>query len=134
MKEITSTVPFFINKDNMQLLLKGRCIKNLDEVYKNILFQIGKNIYEPRQVSGNEYASISDRVVAKAIKFIDGGDSKDNFLQIEIIDSLYWSKLRVPCIKVNGYCVEEDNGIRITKVTRLSLADADPIEDVSLSL
>lgn len=132
MKQITSKVPFFINKDNMQLLLKGRVIKNLDEVYASILFKIGKDIYEPRQVAGNEYASISDRVVAKAIKFVNG--DKDNFLEIEIIDSLYWSKLKVPCIKINGYCIEEDDGIQITKVTRLSLADADPSEDVSMLL
>lgn len=40
MKQITAVVDFFMNKDNMQYLLKGNEIDNLDEVHHNLFTNI----------------------------------------------------------------------------------------------
>ena len=40
MKEITAIVKFFLNEDNMEYLLKGNKIDNLEEVHHNIFTNI----------------------------------------------------------------------------------------------
>jgi len=130
MKQAKVKVPFFLNDKNMEYLLSGAKIVNLDEVEK-MLFQNGVNIYVPRKNDPNrpllEYPDISDTIVAKAIRYIEGTDN--NYLEIELLDSLYYHKLKEPCIKINGYCVIEDGNITIKKITRLTLADRNPIRE-----
>lgn len=129
MKTVKADVPFFLNKDNMQYLLKGSVITNLDEVHSKMLFKSGNNIYVPRNDDPNHpvaFPTIDDTIVAKALRY-KTTESGTNVLEIEIIDSLYYHKLRQPCIKVNGVCeIDEDHNITITKVTRLTLADRQP--------
>lgn len=129
MKTVKAEVPFFINKDNMQYLLKGSIITNLEEVHTKMLFNSGNNIYVPRNDDPNHpisFPTIDDTIVAKAIRYIQDDNGK-NKLEIEIIDSLYYHKLKEPCIKINGTCeLDEDRNIAITKVTRLTLADRQP--------
>lgn len=130
MKQAIVKVPFFINDNNMEYLLSGAKIINLNEVHEKMLFQSGHNIYVPRANDPNrpllsEYPDINDTVVAKALQYIEGYDN--NYLNIELLDSLYYHKLRNPCIKINGYCTIENGNIIITKITRLTLADRNPI-------
>lgn len=130
MKQAIVKVPFFLNDYNMEYLLSGAKIVNIDEVHDKMLFQSGNNIYVPRVSDPNrpllsEYPDIGDTIVAKAIRYIEGTDN--NYFEIELLDSLYYHKLREPCIKINGYCVIEGGDITITKVTRLTLADRRPI-------
>lgn len=124
MKQAIVQVQFFINDNNMEYLLNGAKILNLDEVHEKMLFQLGNNVYKERDNGSNnttEYPGISDTIVAKAIRFIEG---PTDHLEIELLDSLYYHKLKEPCIKINGYCTSDEVGnIIITKVTRLSLAD-----------
>jgi hypothetical protein len=114
----------------MEYLLSGAKIINIDEVHEKMLFQNGTNIYVPRKNDSNkpllsEYPDISDTIVGKAIRYIEETDN--NYLEIELLDSLYYHKLKEPCIKINGYCVIEGGDITIKKVTRLTLADRNPI-------
>lgn len=131
MKQVKVKVPFFLNDRNMEYLLSGAKIVNLDEAYEKMLFQNGVNIYVPRKSDPNrplsEYPDISDRIVGKAIRYIEGEDN--NYLKIELLDSLYYHKLKEPCIKINGYCVIEDGSITIKKIVRLTLADRNPIRE-----
>ena len=115
----------------MQYLLKGNQIDNLDEVYNELLFKNGTDIYEARQSEDKnisntyeEYPNQSDIIKAKAVRFIDEGDIK--YLEIELIDSLYYHKLKEPVIKINGYCEIIEDVIHITNVTRITLADKHP--------
>lgn len=131
MKQAKVKVPFFLNDRNMEYLLSGAKVINLDEVHEKMLFQNGVNIYMSRKYDPNkpllEYPDISDTIVAKAIRYIEGTDN--NYLEIELLDSLYYHKLKEPCIKINGYCVIEDGNITIKKITRLTLADRNPIRE-----
>ena len=129
MKQAKVKVPFFLNDRNMEYLLSGAKVINLDEVHEKMLFQNGVNIYIPRKYDPNrpvnEYPDISDTIVGKAIRYIEGTDN--NYLEIELLDSLYYHKLKEPCIKINGYCVIEGGNITIKKITRLTLADRNAI-------
>lgn len=127
MKRAIVLVPFFINKSNMSKVLSGRIISNFDEI-KDMLFKHGSNIYLPRTTSeDSEYPSIKDVIVAKALRYIDAnprGNIIDPMLQLELHDSLYYHRLKNPCIKINGYAELDEAGyIEITKVTRLTLAE-----------
>lgn len=134
MKNITVKVPFFINKNNMEYLLKGNIISNFDEVHKKMIFSNPNEkpcIYIARENDINrpkedmsEYANLNDIIVAKANRYIEEGDNI--YLEVDIIDSLYYHKLKEPCIKINGYCEIESGSITITKVTRITLADKSP--------
>jgi hypothetical protein len=127
MKQIKVKVPFFINERNMEYLLSGVKIVNLDEI-QDMIFKSDTNIYMSRgniitsPTPKSEYPNTSDIVVANAIRYIEGVEN--DYLEIELKDSLYFHKLKEPVIKVNGYCsIEEDGNITITKITRLTLAD-----------
>lgn len=140
MKETKAIVKFFMTKSNMEYLLKGISISNFDEVRTNLFKDISNKllyIYEPRSNDPNhpdnkvnyegsyhlsEYPDDGDRIVAKVLKYMR--DNKgDDYLEIEIIDSLYFSKLNQPVIKINGYYELSDGAIKIKKVSRLTLAD-----------
>lgn len=130
MKTSIFEVPFFMNKLNMQYLLKGITISNIDEL-KDILFKNGYDVYKAREVQkDSEYPTQDDVVIGKAIRYFER-DGK-GYLEVDVKDSLYYMKLKNPCIKINGYCVSEDNAsITITKVTRITIADSEPVlEDV----
>ncbi len=120
MKKAIVKVPFFMNKTNMPCLLHGRVIKNFDEA-RSMIFNSGNSVYLPRSSAEvSEYPSIKDIVVATAIRYISETDQ----LELELKDSLYFHKLRKPCIKINGYMELDEAGyIIITKVTRLTLAE-----------
>lgn len=144
MKKVTAIVKFFLNEDNMEYLLKGNKIDNLEEVHHNIFTNIKTNkgfiyIYEPRATDPNhpdnrfdnthkhipttEFPDDSDQIVAKVLRYINNDEGKDG-LEIEIINSLYYHKLREPCIKLNGYySTSEDGSLHIERITRLTLAD-----------
>ena len=126
MKHVTTIVRFFITKDNMEYLLHGHTIDNFDEMRNNLFTELNSNgsvlVYKPRDESydsQSEYPNIKDRIVAKILRYIKEKDA----LEIEILDSLYFSKLYNPKIKLNGYCISEDGSIHIKKITRLTLAD-----------
>ena len=141
MKGMKAIVKFFMTKSNMEYLLKGISISNFDDVRTNLFKDISNklllHIYEPRSNDPNhpdnkvnyegsyhlsEYPDDSDRIVAKVLRYIR--DNKgDDYLEIEIIDSLYFSKLNQPVIKINGYYELSDGAIKIKKVSRLTLAD-----------
>lgn len=134
MKEINVSLPFFINRENMEYYLKGYKINNLEEIH-NTLFKDGMNldVYEPRISDPNhpdrlseyesEYPNQSDVIKAKVIRYIKNNAGEDR-LEVNIIDSLYYFKLKEPCIKLNGYCtIMDDNKIHIDKITRITLAD-----------
>lgn len=123
MKTVTQKIPFFVNEDNMEYLLSGCVIDNLD-IRNNKLFSEGCNIYKARISRGvSEYPDIRDEIIGKSVRFIGGSDGQD-YLEVELYDTLYFSKLNRPVIKVNGYCtMEEDGKIHITKITRLTLAE-----------
>lgn len=133
MKTAIVKVPFFINENNMQYLLKGYIIDNLDEVYSTLLFKNGTDIYEAREndlgipVSYKEYPNQSDVIKAKAIRYLE--ENGIRYLEIELIDSLYYHRLKEPVIKLNGYCTVNFNEklcsdvIHIENITRITLAD-----------
>ena len=130
MKTAVVKIPFFMNEQNMAHLLKGLKIGNLQEVHEDMLFKAGYDIYSERETiyEGAEFPNISDRKVGKAIRYIKGSPNMNDGLEVELLDSLYYHKLREPCIKVNGYCEMDDKGYMIiTKVTRLTLADRNPV-------
>ena len=144
MKEVKVIVKFFMNKNNMEYLLKGNTIDNFDEIHTNIFNELNSNgsilVYEPRRNDPNhpnnrykthmkkvelsEYPDESDRIVAKVLRYIKSPDGNDS-LEIELIDSLYYYKLTQPVIKLNGYfnLGDEKNTIHISSITRLTLAD-----------
>lgn len=143
MKEAITRVKFFMTKNNMEFLLKGIKIDNLDDVRRNIFEHINTNgsiyVYEPRlddphhpdnrldntykHIHTSEFPDASDEIIGKVLRFINGNNGDDS-LEIEIINSLYFAKLREPCIKVNGYySISSDGSIHIDKITRLTLAD-----------
>ena len=143
MKQITAVVDFFMNKDNMQYLLKGNEIDNLDEVHHNLFTNIKNQkgsifIYESRHDDPNhpdnkfdnthkkhnsEFPDDSDRIVARVLRYVNRADNRDA-LEIEVLDSLYFCKLCEPVIKLNGYySTSENKTFHIDKIVRLTLAD-----------
>ena len=118
MKEVKVIVKFFMNKNNMEYLLKGNTIDNFDEIHTNIFNELNSNgsilVYEPRRNDPNhpdnrhkthmkkvelsEYPDESDRIVAKVLRYIKSPDGNDS-LEIELIDSLYYYKLTQPVIR-----------------------------------
>ena len=144
MKEVTAIIDFFMNEDNMQYLLKGNEINNLNEVHHNIFTNIENQkgsifVYEPRHNDPNhpdnkfdnndkkrhntEFPDESDKIVAKVLRYVKRPNGKDA-LEIEITDALFFSKLNEPVIKLNGYySTSEDGTIHIDKIVRLTLAD-----------
>lgn len=132
MKETKAIVKFFMTKSNMEYLLKGISISNFDEVRTNLFKDISNKllyIYEPRSNDPNhpdnkvnyegsyhlsEYPDDGDRIVAKVLRYMRN-NKDDDYLEIEIIDSLYFSKLNQPVIKINGYYELSDGAIKIKK-------------------
>lgn len=136
MKEVNVCVPFFINNDNMEYHLKGCVIDNLEDIHKN-LFKDNMNldVYEPRSYDLNhpntpigydddvtEYPNQSDIIKARVLRYIKNSNGHD-CLEIQVLDSLYYHKLKEPCIKLNGYCTIQNNTVHIEKITRITLAD-----------
>lgn len=114
-------VPWFINKNNQEYILDGKKIGNIEEVI-TLADTTGFGVFAPRDDEGFEthesnYPDDSDRVVGVVMSADSDG------VEIEIYDSLYYSKLSDPVIRVNGYCTEEDNIINIHNVTRLTLTE-----------
>lgn len=143
MKEAITIVEFFMNEDNMQYLLKGMTIDNLSEIHRNLFTNIENQkgsifIYEPRRSDPNhpdnrfdntykkhntQFPDESDEIVAKVLRYVSRPDGKDA-LEIEVINSLFFSKLHEPVIKLNGYYSTLENGtLHIDKIVRLTLAD-----------
>lgn len=145
MKNVKTTVEFFMNKENMKDLLKGNVIDNFEEMHNNLFKDLESNngsfyIYETRIIDPNhpdnkygkhqltrktnsEYPDESDTIVARALRYIKN-DKGNDCLEIELIDSLYCTKLNNPVIKVNGYYTTTDTGgLHMEKITRLTLAD-----------
>lgn len=129
MKEITNIIPFFINPDNMQYLLKGKIIENFDEIHTNLIKNIKQTngilpIYNSREkesIHKSEYADIEDEIIGKIVRYIKD-ENGHNALEVEIINSLVFCKINNPVIKINGYCYEtEDGNIHISEITRLTI-------------
>jgi hypothetical protein len=133
-KEAVTKIEFFMNKDNMQYLMKGYVIKNFDQI-KDLIFAESDSpfVYAARDYKGktpvfnaqSEYPSISDMVMGKVVGYCE--EDGKRFLKVALADSLSYSMMSDPCIKVNGYCtVGYEDGqdfIIIDKVTRLTIAD-----------
>lgn len=146
-KESKAIVNFFMTKKNMSYLLKGNKISNFDEIRDNLFKSISNNngmifIYEPRVSDPNhpnnrvnfrevnkkmnhisEYPDDGDNIVAKVLRYIRDEENGEDSLEIEVINSLYYSKLDQPVIKMNGYYELEDGEFKIKEISRLTLAN-----------
>ena len=128
-KESKAIVNFFMTKKNMSYLLKGNKITNFDEVRNNLFKSISNNngmifIYEPRVSDPNsEYPDEGDNIVAKVLRYIRDEENGEDSLEIEVINSLYYSKLDQPVIKMNGYYELENGEFKIKEISRLTLAN-----------
>lgn len=126
LKSCIKEIPRFILPNNN---LDGYKIDNIDEAFYKYLYDSKNlNLYEPRRgadltIKSNEPMPGRDIIVAEIIGL--SKDSKDKVV-INVIDTLYYSKLIIPVIKVNGLCKKDDENktIHITKIQRLTLADA----------
>lgn len=134
MKEAVIKIEFFMNKDNMQHLMKGYIIRNFDQI-KELIFDESDTpfVYAARDYKGkmpvfnaqSEYPNASDRVIGKVVGYCE--ENCRRFLKVALADSLTYSMMSDPCIKVNGYCTvgceDGQDFIIIDKVTRLTIAD-----------
>ena len=133
----TVLVPFLINKLNQELLLNGTSIDNINEIPQMIANMINDNhiyVYQQR-VKTLEYQNITlesqypdtgDIIVGEVIAInLDIPDEPKLVIDLSDstrFDSLYYSKLNDPVIRVNGYCHNvDDYTIHIDKITRLTL-------------
>lgn len=136
----TVLVPFLINKLNQELLLNGTSIANIDEIPQMIANMINDNhiyVYQQR-VKTLEYQNIThesqypdtgDIIVGEVIAInLDIPDEPKLVIDLSDstrFDSLYYSKLNDPVIRVNGYCHDvDDHTIHIDKITRLTLGSS----------
>ena len=136
----TVLVPFLINKLNQELLLNGTSIANIDEIPQMIANMIKDNhiyVYQQR-VKALEYQNIThesqypdtgDIIVGEVIAInLDIPDEPKLVIDLSDntrFDSLYYSKLNDPVIRVNGYCHNvDDYTIHIDKITRLTLGSS----------
>lgn len=131
MKECIVDIPFFVNNENMQYLLNGRSITNISDYPKlasNYVKEFNGNIYKTRdKEEGISFVPEHDSAI-----YSDNGDIivgkivgiNDSSLTINIIESLYYSKLNDPRIRVNGLYIEDgdETHIKIIKFTRLTLS------------
>ena len=134
MKTATQIVDFYVNKDNMKEILRGKIITNFEEMHNNLFKSLSKRdyfypIYEPRKPRiepyETEYPTIYDRIIGKVVRYIqaDGDKYKYPALEIEWGDALYIAKIPDPCIKLNGYFYDTDDGnLEVTEITRLTLS------------
>lgn len=124
-------IPFFLNRENQEWLLNGYRIANIDEVYTSIQNSIKNKtdmfVYKIRDHENgpshdSEFPDVNDVIVGKVLSVI----KRDVWMaRVEIYDTLVYSHYPEPVIRVNGYCVRDDelSTINIEKVTRLSLSD-----------
>ena len=137
MNNKTVSVPFLINKLNQELLLNGTSIDNINEIPQMIANMIKDNhtyVYQQR-VKTPEYQNIThesqypdtgDIIVGEVIAInLDIPDEPKLVIDLSDstrFDSLYYSKISDPVIRVNGYCHDvDDHTIHIDKITRLTL-------------
>lgn len=127
-KNTVVDVPFFINKNNQQYLLKGMKIENFEEEYNSIFETNSKvYVYMPREdteysdIERTQYPDSYDVIVAEAVGIYT--INNEIVLRIKLIDSLYYSKLCEPCIRINGFCTINSESIHIDEVTRLTLSN-----------
>lgn len=133
----TVLVPFLINSFNQELLLNGTSIDNINEIPQMIANMIKDNhiyVYQQR-VKTPEYQNIThesqypdtgDIIVGEVIAInLDIPDEPKLVIDLSDstrFDSLYYSKISDPVIRVNGYCHDiNDHTIHIDKITRLTL-------------
>lgn len=137
MKEAKVKVPFFVNKLNQEYLLDGKRYKDFDVIHNSVFTNCNGFIYKPRRdgiiedYKGSEYSMFSkagDQIVGKSISLEE--DENQAYLNIILYDTLYFSMLKDPVIKVNGMCIIEDNIIDFVKPLRYSLDDRDRRIDI----
>ena len=133
----TVLVPLLVNPLNQELLLYGTSIDNIDEIPQMIANMIKDNhiyVYQQR-IKAPEYQNIThesqypdtgDIIVGEVIAInLDIPDEPKLVIDLSDstkFDSLYYSKISDPVIRVNGYChVINDHTIYIDKITRLTL-------------
>ena len=136
----TVLVPLLVNSLNQELLLNGTSIDNIDEIPQMIANMIKDNhiyVYQQR-VKALEYQNIThesqypdtgDIIVGEVIAInLDIPDEPKLVIDLSDntrFDSLYYSKLNDPVIRVNGYCHNvDDYTIHIDKITRLTLGSS----------
>lgn len=130
MKQAITEIEFFMNRDNMEYLMKGYTIKNFDDI-KDLIFAESETPfiyaarkYDPKAVlnATSEYPNSSDTIMGKILGYLEKDGKR--YLKIEFADTLTYSMINNPCIKVNGYCtVNSDDSITINKITRVTIAD-----------
>ena len=74
------------------------------------------------------FSKAGDQIVGKAISLEE--DENQAYLNIILYDTLYFSMLKDPVIKVNGMSIIEDNIIDFVKPLRYSLDDRDRRIDI----
>lgn len=134
MKKMNIIVPFYINPHNMKQILNGKIIENFEEMHNGIIENIKHSskgihpIYKAREkedIHKSEYPDIGDEIIALVLRYVKN-DNNHNALELEVINSLAFCKLDNPVIKIHGYFYDtEDGNIDITKVTRLTIGNAD---------
>ena len=132
MKESKSIIEFYINIDNMTEVLNGKRIVNFDEMHHNLFTNLSKHgsfypVYESRKPGieyKSEYPDINDRIVGKVTRYMPAERNRRYpALEIEWGDALYIAKLENPCIKLNGYFYEtEDGNLIMDEITRITLS------------
>ena len=138
--KVTSVdIPFFVTEQNQEYLLDGYTIDNSVEVIEMIkkkidskeelnVFKIRIDPQEPQTGHDSEYPDVNDEIVGRAIGVHNGK------LRVVLYNTLYYSKLSDPVIRINGYCVKKDKSIHITNITRLSLSNRQGYEGVGINL
>ena len=140
-------VKLWINEDNSAYLLNGYNATNSHEDIMNMISKYTKEngfIYKRRLYkydshstflsNESEYPNVryGDIVIGKIVAI----NPDENTLKVELIDTLYYSHLVNPVIRINGLCIinSDDNTFNITKITRLTMSDSDhnPIVDTAL--
>lgn len=131
MKECIVHIPFFTNKENEQYLLEGYKISNREsipillsemKVNLNKMYVYKSRVNKEISIFTNiehesEWPDNNDFIVGEVV-----GIHKDE-LDINITDTLYYSKLNDPKIRINGYMIinKDAKEFILTKITRLTI-------------
>lgn len=140
MKECIVYIPFFTNSENEEYLNDGYRISNREQI-SNLLIE-SKNkldnlyVYMPREETNLESAPTHNS------QWPDSGDIivgevvgiKEDGLDINITNSLYYSKLNDPKIRINGYMIKNNKEIILTKITRFTMTSYNYPHDLDLNI
>lgn len=128
MKECIVEIPLFMTPYNMEYLLNGNKIINYEKLYKDSIKN--NKVYISRKNEGielspthdNQYPDNGDIIIGDIVGY-NLEDPENPKLRINILNSLYYSKLSDPVIRCNGQCIIKDNEITIVGICRYTLSE-----------